>query len=290
MIRSIVKLVFSDHQQLALKRRWNAGRIAFVNRFRSYDSGNLIQALGKVGVENGDTVMVHSNFPPDSGFTGNPAEMVEALLRSVGDSGNLMMVSIPFRGGAADYLEKEKVFDVNRTVSMMGLVSEIFRRRRGTMRSLHPTHPVIVSGHSAAEIVADHELCDFPCGVGSPFEALREKDGKILFVDVPFGAMTFFHYLEDLFKERLSIPVYEDALYVSSVKNTDGDLSVVSTYAFRRNVSRDTKMLEDELNRRNLLRRARVGGSSLICVNCEDVVNAMKSLIDRGEEPLREQV
>ena len=84
---------------------------------------------------------------------------------------------------------------------MMGLVSEYFRRRPDVVRSLHPTHPILVHGPDAEAIVAAHPACLYPCGPDTPFDRLLALDGKVVFFNVEFAVFTFFHYLEHL-RER----------------------------------------------------------------------------------------
>jgi aminoglycoside 3-N-acetyltransferase len=195
------------------------------------------------------------------------------------------MVSIPFRGSAYDYLSLNKPFHVKKTISMMGLVTEMFRRREGTLRSLHPTHPVLAYGRDAAALIADHEHCLFPCGPGSPFDKFRKLNGKILFFDVSFGAITFFHHVEDLFKDRLPFPVYDDRLFSVTTIDARGTNHVVQTRTFSRTVARRAHKLRVEMERRGQLRRGRVGNSRFILANAEDVVSCFGEMVAAGNYP-----
>jgi aminoglycoside N3'-acetyltransferase len=226
--------------------------------------------------------MVHANLRIDSGFKGAPNDLVGAFVDHVGQEGTLMMVSQPFRGYAYDYLHLGKPFDVRRTVSMMGLVPEMFRRRAGTLRSLHPTHPVLVYGKDAEQIIAGHESTRYPCGKGTPFEALKERGGKILFFDVSSGANTFFHHVEDSIKDRLPVRLYDPELFEVEVIDAAGAKQIVETYAFATGNVRNTARLDAELAQRNLLVRARVGNSRMTLVESRDVENVMVELIDSG--------
>ena len=64
----------------------------------------------------------------------------------------------------------------------MGLITEIFRRREGVLRSFHPTHPVLVYGKDSKWLTSEHEKCLNLCGAGSPFDKFRQLKGKILFL------------------------------------------------------------------------------------------------------------
>lgn len=284
-LRSNLSRLLSDQQKRAILTRINEGRRRLALSLRGYGGEQLVARLRSAGVSEGDTLLVHSNFKPDSGFRGTPLDLVNALAAAVGEKGNLLMVSIPFRGAAYDYLAQGKRFNVRKTMSMMGLVTEMFRRREGTLRSLHPTHPVLAFGKDASWLVSGHERCLYPCGRGTPFEKIHQLKGKILFFDVPFRSITFFHYVEDLLKERLPFPVYNERLFSVSVVDANGDSHTVQTYAFSNDVRRMAVKLEAEMERRGKIVHGRVGNSRFRLAMAEDVVASFTAMVDSGNLP-----
>lgn len=269
----------------SIKSALSAVKSGIARSFFPYDGRDLVAQLRTAGITETDTVMVHANFAKHSGFRGTPADLAGTLADFLGPRGNLLMVSIPFRGSAVDYLALNKRFDVRKTVSMMGLVTESFRRRAGTLRSVHPTHAVLAVGKDAPWLVAAHEQCLFPCGAGTPFERFRELNGKILLFDVGFGATTFLHYVEDVFKERLPFPVYDARLFTATAVDEHGICHTVRTYAFNKAAPRDAAKVEAELNRAGRIRRGRVGNSRFLVVTAEDVVSAFGALVEAKDYP-----
>ena len=285
MLKQALSRYVTDRQKRALKAKVNEARQRFVRTFFSYDGARLQARLRSMGVVESDTLLVHSNFEPDSGFQGTPLDLANAFAELVGQKGNLLMVSLPFRGSAYDYLTQNKVFNVRKTLSMMGLVTEMFRRREGTLSSLHPTHPVLAFGKDAAWIVADHDKCLYPCGPGTPFEKFRTLGGKILFFDVGFEAITFFHHVEHLHQDRLPFPVYDERLFSVAAVDASGHNQTVQTYAFNKAVPRRADKLEAEISRQGKIRKGRVGNSSLILVTAEDVVSCQTAMVKAGNFP-----
>jgi aminoglycoside 3-N-acetyltransferase len=282
MLRSTLASLLSERQKRLVKRRLNAAKTRFASLFRRFDGEDLKFALWQMGVAETDTLMVHANFRHDSGFQGSPADLVSAFVELVGKHGNFMMVSIPFRGYAYDYLAQGKPFHVKRTVSMMGLVSEVFRRQPGVIRSRHPTHPVLAYGKDAASIAAGHENAVFPTGEGTPFERLCQLDGRVLLFDVGFGALTLFHHVEHLLRHKLSLPLYDERLFAMKLIDEQDREHTVQTYAFAKGVIRHQRKLEMELRRRGVLRTRKLGNSTLMLVNARDVVDTMSEMIDSG--------
>lgn len=205
----------------------------------AFGPDELVRAIRRLGVREGDVLMVHSGWRPGSGFRGRPQDLVQAFLDAVGPTGTLCMMSMPFHGtSAAEYLTTGKVFDVRRTVSMVGLPSEIFRRRKGAVRSLHPTHSVAAMGPRASWLTEGHERCRSPFGPGSPFDKLVEAGAKILLYDVSFSFMTFEHYLEDRIQARLPVPLYEPEERPAEVIDSQGERRSVATQVLSAAVNR----------------------------------------------------
>lgn len=284
-LRSTLSRCVSDQHKRAVLSKINEAKRWLAAALLGYDGAQLKARLRNAGIAEGDTILVHSNFKPDSGFKGAPADLVNALAEAVGEKGNLLMVSLPFRGAAYDHLALGKPFNVRKTLSMMGLVTEMFRRRQGTFRSLHPTHPVLAHGKDARWLVADHERCLYPCGRGSPFEKFHQLKGKLLFFDVPFRSITFFHYVEDLLKERLPFPVYNERLFSVPVIDANGENRVVQTYAFSNDVRRMAEKLEAAMERQGLIRHGRVGNSRFRLAGAEDVVACFTAMVEAGNLP-----
>jgi len=282
---NIIGRYLSEKQKRVLKSHFNKIRDKVMRALFRYDAVRLKSGLTKMGIVESDTLMVHVNFNPQNGFQGTPLDLVNALAELVGEKGNLLMVSIPFRGAAYDYLALNKPFNVKKTISMMGLVTEMFRRREGTLRSLHPTHPVLAFGKDAQWLVAEHDRCLYPGGPGSPFDKFRRLKGKILFFDVSFGAITFFHYVEDLLKDRLPFPVYDDRLFSVTAVYSKGEIRMIQSYAFNKEIPRSAQKLESEMLLRRKILKGRIGNSQLMLVAAEDVVSCQTAMVEAGNYP-----
>ncbi len=274
----------SGSQKAKLKALRSAGTRLFVQRFRSYTSRDLELLLREVGVTTGDSVMLHSSFA-FSGFLGSPKELADVFLKCIGSSGNLLMVSLPYSSSTYEYLQKMKTFDVRKTPSHMGLISESFRRREGVLRSFHPTHPVLALGPKAEWIIANHADCLYPCGPGSPFEKFSQLGGKIVFFNVPFTAMTLFHYLEHIVQKSLPFPLYRSETFeVPSIDST-GQLRVIKTRVFSPDAVRRRRptVLMDALDKHNLVRRKRVGNTRVMCVDAGDAIACTEEMTRVGK-------
>lgn len=285
MLRNALNRVLDGRRKRALKAKLNKAKLGVINRLFRYDAEALRASLRKAGIVETDTLLVHANFEPTSGFQGTPLDLVNALVDLVGEKGNLLMVSIPFRGSAYDYLEQDKVFNVKKTMSMMGLVTEMFRRRPGTLRSVHPTHAVLAVGKDAEELVAGHEDCLQPCGRGTPYDKFRKLHGKILFFDVGFGAITFFHHVEDLLQDRVPFDIYDERRFTVRAVDADGNERTIETVTFNPSLKRAAEKLEAVMAREGKIRKGRVGNSRWLLVSADDVVASHTAMVEAGDYP-----
>ena len=275
-------------------KRWLKGLVRGYHRtFRAFTPADLTRALLELGVVPGDVLMVHSAFDSFLGFQGGPVDAVRALQGVVGARGTLMMPTIPFSGSAVEYAlgDPPPVFDARQTLSRMGLLTELFRRSAGVVRSIHPTHSVAVWGNRADEIIAGHERADTPCGRLTPYEKLLEYNGKILLAGVPANTMTFCYFVAAELEQELPIPVFTREKYPMRWRDRDGTVRVSNLRLFSLRLDHDLRPLVGELKRRRQWRERRVGGLRLTLLQARDVYNAAVALAERGmflrERPVR---
>ena len=270
--------------RLAAKAWLFAARRKAMRTFRSYDAPALLRAIRGLGIAPGDAVMLHSAFEPHHGFRGSIDDLINVFLEAVGPTGHLLMVSLPYRTSSLAYLRSGRRFDVRRTPSMMGMVSEMFRRRAGVRRSVHPTHPILVSGPDAERFVAAHPNCRYPCGPGTPFDELVLAGGKLLFFNADFGTITFFHWLEHLVHQHLPFALYTDPPFDVTLIDHDGQPRVVTTHVYTEETirRRDFPMFERAMVERGGIRSCRVGNSDLLAVDLKDAIDCTLEMLAAG--------
>lgn len=258
---------------------------SYVAAFRSYGADELASALHAGGVGKGRLLLLHSAFDERHGFCGGAQLLTDCILDAVGSDGGLFMVSLPYLTSTTAYLESGAVFDVRRTISRMGLISELFRRRQGVMRSLHPTHPVLGMGPDAARILSGHERCAHGCGAGSPFERLLHADASVAFLNVPLYAMTYFHYLEHLVSPRLPFPLYAAAPFTVRVIGADGQASQIQVYGYSAEAMRRRQphLLHGWLREGGLVRQVNVGATRIQVLGLKEVTDLVLRKAGHGE-------
>jgi aminoglycoside 3-N-acetyltransferase len=282
MLRRTLDIALNTRHKRQLKKRYYNFKKLLSDNLYSYGVEELKDKLTDLGIRTGDTLLVHSAFNVFNGFKGRAQDVINCLIGILGKNGNLLMVSLPYLSSSYDYLQTGEIFDVRKTPSRMGLISEIFRRKKGVLRSLHPTHPVLAYGKDAEWIVDGHEKCPYPCGKNTPFDKIKSLSGKTLFFDVPFNRFTFIHHIEDLIQDNLPFPLYTEEPIPAKTLDYDGNELTVNTYAFSDLAvkSRRPEILENYLFKNKMLQKARIGKTVLMLVAVEDAVRCSNQLAD----------
>lgn len=260
-------------------------RRSVAKAFFRFDAASLSQAIARAGVRRGDVVLAHVAFDQFVGFTGSPADVIRTLQQAVGDSGTLLMPTLPFQGVVLDYVARGQVTDLKRTPSAMGLVTEIFRRMPGVIRSVHPTHPVALWGAQAAALARDHHLAATPCGKGSPYLHLLDLRGKILFLGARFNTMTFYHGVEEVIAPRMPFSPFTAETYELQTRDADGALWTTKTKLFDPAVSRrrNVDILVPPLKQRRQWHEGRAGLLRVVLVEAQAVLDLCIAMAQEGK-------
>jgi len=142
----------------------------------------------------------------------SPLQIVELLLDIVGSTGSLSVPTF-IRYSSEEWMKVDQKFDIKRTPSGMGIISERVRRHKDAKRSLHPTKSVACIGSIADEIVGEHHLDSYPFGQKSPFVKLLEYDVKVVGFGAPMSYLSMVHTVEDCFPKEYPLQINLPPLY-----------------------------------------------------------------------------
>ncbi len=122
---------------------------------------DIVKALKEAGVQQGQTIMVHTSLSSLGYVCGGAQPVIEALLECVGEEGTIMMPTQSWKNldpSAGVHWEEPQewwqtirenwpAYDKDITpTNTMGVVAEMFRKWPGTLRSDHPARSVAACG------------------------------------------------------------------------------------------------------------------------------------------------
>src|SRR3989338_4821356 len=153
---------------------------------------DILKTLRALGVTHGDTILVHSRvsafgkfllFDRNAFFT----EIETAFRDAVGSTGTIVMPTFSY-----SFCNKE-VFDVDKTPSTVGVLTEHFRKQPDVARTLHPIFSVAVWGNDRDKFL---QIGKDSFDTQSIFAHLHRVNAKMIFFGASFESATFVHYIE----------------------------------------------------------------------------------------------
>ena len=240
----------------------------------------LIQKLLTLDIEPDSVLLVHSSLKSLGIIDGGPETVISALEAVIPD-GTLVMPTLSQKNW--DTIFEDWHLD---RPSEVGLITEVFRKQCGSLRSDNATHSVAARGRDASEIVGGDPFAGARYGVfgnycfshESPWQRMydsRERYGVkayVLFWGVSMKYHTFKHFCEYRFVEDVLSGI-EDHVSREEMKNR------LSGYPWKKGVPLlwpfyDSEKFTEKLEDNGLIKRISVGNGEILCADIFDCVNA----------------
>ena len=238
-----------------------------------YKASDLRRDLIAMNLHPSDTLLVHSSMKSIGEVENGADTVLDVFMEYFGKDGLLVFPTLTYsRVNTAT-----PRYDVVNTPCSTGILPELFRQRKGVIRSLHPTHSVAAYGRDAAAFVAGHEKFDTPAAVGSPWWRMLERQGKILFIGTGISCNTFLHGMD----EWLELPgMSTETTQLLEVIDYNGN--VISSPQHRhcnpRNAYYGT--LEDMFTANGALSKGRLSNAQCHILECKLIADAFNYHID----------
>jgi len=285
---SVLKKALSQEQRGRIKRSQQRlrNRLQWYYRVRygTFSADDLKEEISRRVGPDFDILMVHSAFDSMTPmFRGSVLELKSALIGLCGPDRTLVMPAFFFGGSDYDtvrYYRQKPVFDRRRTPSQMGLLTELFRRHPGALRSLHPRYSVCALGPLAEQLTGRHHLDKFGCGPDSPFAVMDRCRTTILGIGPPYyRCLTHVHHIEHLLDEKFPTPCRERS---TPVVLKDGDKSV--DYCLRLKVFEGQRRIEklERFMSRGDMAVWRFHGVPMFAVSAGKVTRALRDQVQNG--------
>ena len=184
-----------------------------------YTKEQLMLQLKEMGLTGNETILIHSSMKSIGEVEGGADTVLDAWIEYFGH-GLLLLPTHTWKNINAD----SPVYNPKETPSCVGLLTNMFLKRDGVIRSLHPTHSMAGIGKKAAEYLAGEENNNTPCTPGGCYDRLRGRNAKILLIGVGHERNTFIHSVEEVLNVPNRLSEKPMHLYI---KKKDGSLNNV---------------------------------------------------------------
>lgn len=203
---------------------------------------NICDQLVELGVNPGDTMLVHSSGAALRPTKLSPEEICEKLIASISPGGTLAMPAIPLYADEPSGIERlsdsicnhRLVYDVQKTPIWTGALPKALLKFPGAIRSRHPLNSMVAVGPLAEQMMKSNIEGSRPlaCGPSSSWKFCADQNAHIVCLGVDTAhSLTMIHVAEDSFSEEWPIPDwYRERMF----HIVDGDFEMDITVRERR--------------------------------------------------------
>lgn len=191
------------------------------SKIGNYNKQQLKDQLESMGLKGDETILIHSSMKAIGAVNGGADTVLDVWMEYF-KNGLLLLPTHTWKTVNAD----NPVYNPYTTPSCVGLLTNMFMKRDGVIRSLHPTHSMSGYGKNAAEYLAGEEYNNTPCTPGGCYDRLKEVGGKVLLVGVGHERNTYIHSVEEVLNvpNRLSDMPMELVIELQEESNNSGKL------------------------------------------------------------------
>lgn len=239
---------------------------------REYTAYDIVETLKGIGAHDCDNLFIHSDImfgKTPSDF--NRKEYMNILVNIFEELSvkNIIMPTFSYS------FCNDEVYDVQKSRSSMGALSEAYRKMDGRYRTMDP----ILSVSVPVELKSKFENnCDYSLGVGSALDVIHSLDGtKFLFFGTPMGeCFTYLHYIEKM----LDVPYRYDQGFSGKIIDYEGKEIEKTQYIHTACYGVEPKnfyCFEDYLQDKGKYKKVKLGDKH---VGCIDEKNAYSEIVD----------
>lgn len=237
----------------------------------------VTKAFQCLGIRKNDILLVHSSMKSMGYVVGGPEAVIAGLQEAVKE-GTLVFPTLRSR----EFHNAYRDWDIEKTPSDVGLLSETFRKSVGVLRSDQETHSVAARGKDAVFLTEGHRTGKERIGIfgnlafghTSPWQRMYDKDAVVVMLGVTMVYNTFKHFVEYCLVED----VLENLSQEERVR-AEGELS-----RFNPNPAEDPDAKPDgvwfwhdglktqeEMTKLGLVRYGKCGEAELVCFRIRDL-------------------
>ncbi|MGN0318166.1 MAG: AAC(3) family N-acetyltransferase [Lachnospira sp.] len=237
----------------------------------------LINQLRDMGLRPSDKIMVHSSMKAIGEVEGGADTVVDAFMEYFKD-GLFMTPAHTWKQMSKEY----NIFDPSTEPGCVGIIPNIFMKREGVHRSLHPTHSIAAFGSMAEEYVKGDDNFNTPCNPKGCFGRLYDIDARILLIGVTHAKNTYIHSIEESLgvKQRFTS---EPTLFY--IKREDGTLKPAEMYRHfnsqTAHISESFDKLMDYYYETGAATKVRFGAADSILCSARSLYNVTKKVLSQ---------
>jgi aminoglycoside 3-N-acetyltransferase len=243
------------------------------------DFDGLVTGFKKIGLTNGDVVLVHSSFKSLGEVKGGPQKVVDALVSVVGEKGTVIFPNFNF-----DFSRYGTTWNIKDTPSHMGIISEFARKDPRSLKVFHPIYSFSIIGKHAEKLVKNKYKGGY--SKESVFNKLRILDGKIIHIDTIYKGSTFFHHVEEMVQVDYKFFKEFTGFVIDKNEKKINDTFELYVRDLDRGIVTDVTKISKILEKKEIMKNGEIGDATVWYMKAEDVFQCTEDAIKKDPHVL----
>ncbi len=245
-----------------------------------YTKADIIKSLVDIGIKPEDTLLVHSSMKAIGEIEGGAETVLDAFIEYM-QEGLLIFPTHTWEQINENY----NVYNPKTEPSCVGILTNLFLKRPGVIRSLHPTHSVAALGQGAKAYTAGEEQWDTPCPRQGCWGKLYDRKAKILFLGCDLRRNTYLHSVE----EWNNIPLRLDNKY-QHLKIVNWNDEIIDRPMYRHHnpiigdVSQNYGKMEESYLYTGIAKKGKIGDANCILGDAVGMADLASSFMKRNPD------
>lgn len=250
-----------------------------------YTKEELMAEIKQMGIKSTDTLLIHSSMKAIGEVKGGADTVLDAWMEYLKD-GLLLLPTHTW----ATMSNIHNVYDPEKEPACVGLLPNLFMKRKGVHRSLHPTHSLAAFGKDSGSFLEGEDNVTTPCAVGGCYDRLRSRNAKILLLGVNHVKNTFIHGVEELLEvpERLT-----EEPTTFTIVYPDGSRKEVDMYRHYNkttaHISESYSKLEEAFYETGAAKKVKFGDATCILCDANRVYEVTEKILSHQKNALIER-
>ena len=246
---------------------------------KRFDFHSLTEDFKNLGIKKDDNVLIHSSMKSIGEVEGGADTVLDVFIEYLSEKGNIALPSHSWSAINAEH----NIFDPEKEPSCVGILPQIFRKRKGVLRSLHPTHSIAITGKDKEYFVKDEHLIDTPCGRKGCWGKLLDMDFKIVFLGCDTKSNTFIHGVEEWCNVPGRLTKTYQKLKIVMPDGTIFDRDMIRHWdRNNRGVSDNYDRLLPHMEEKGLVVKGKFGDADCIIEKARDIYKVASELLERN--------
>lgn len=242
-----------------------------------HTKNTLIKDIEHAGIKPNGTLIIHSSMKSLGQVEGGAETVLDVFIEYMKEG----LLLFPTHSWSEKNL-KDGIYNPKTEPSNVGILPNLFMKRDGAVRSMHPTHSVTAIGSRASEYTKrDDSNISTPCPRHGCFGGLYDENAQILFLGTTFTSNTYIHAIE----EWLDIPnrISKESREIQ-ILQSDGSFQAIDFYPHIGSTSlKYDKLLKPMLDM-GIVKKVKIGDATSYLVEARPLTVVVERLLKENPQ------